>query len=404
MAATAHSDPYAIFLRKIGYSVGLEFTAERVEGLVSRYLQERDLTVGGWHQLVSGSKEEGNWARDKSAEKHIADFLYSLRLVQRTAGDVLILENLDAIAITSSILKNASEREAARGFLLLWGILVNDGEIFVNLLLAGFQEQQIKDTLTAMMGQKRTDLSAILAGKVSAKRINRVITIERQSQNKGSAGAGQSVTSLRRTEPLQVEHTFGRLVKEDNAIEFSDDYFRKVPPRRRDWASSLGLWDDEKPSLTQLGHEFVDGLRETGYIDAHDRFTFWPMNYELVRSGFRPDLFGEETKSLWACLVDFAGAYAGLRVKAATEGDSDTAVSLIGNMIEVFRSLHIRKAMLRRELPITVAYPAAIAMACAEGKPVLDLPVAIAEEQKGEERRLGFRQSRHTGGTLSVRR
>ena len=404
MAATAHSDPYAIFLRKIGYSVGLEFTAERVDGLVSRYLYERDLTVGGWHQLVTGSKEEGNWGRDKSAEKHIADFLYSLRLVQRTAGDVLILENLDAIAITSSILEKASERGAARDFLLLWGILVNDGEIFVNLLLAGFQEQQIKGTLTSMMRHKRAALSAILAGKVSAKRINRVITIERQSRNKGSAGTGQSLASLRRTEPLQVEHTFGRVVKDDNAIEFSDDYFRKVPPRRRDWASSLGLWDDERGSLTHLGHEFVDRLREAGYIDAHDRFTFWPMDYELVRSGFRPDLFGEGTKTLWACLVDFAGAYAGLRVKAPAERDSDAAVSLIGEMIKVFRSLHVRKAMLRRELPITVAYPAAVALACATEKSVLDLPVAVVKEQKGGERRLGFRQSRYTGGTLSVKR
>ena len=171
MAATAHSDPYAIFLRKIGLLGWTGVHCERVDGLVSRYLHERDLTVGGWHQLVTGSKEEGNWGRDKSAEKHIADFLYSLRLVQRTAGDVLILENLDAIAITSSILENASERGAARDFLLLWGILVNDGEIFVNLLLAGFQEQQIKGTLTSMMRHKRAALSAILAGKVSAKRI-----------------------------------------------------------------------------------------------------------------------------------------------------------------------------------------------------------------------------------------
>ena len=33
MAATAHSDPYAILLRKIGYSAGLEDTAKRVKDL-----------------------------------------------------------------------------------------------------------------------------------------------------------------------------------------------------------------------------------------------------------------------------------------------------------------------------------------------------------------------------------
>ena len=402
MAATAHSDPYAVFLRKIGYSVGLEFTAERVAGLVARYRQDRDLTVGGWNELVTGRREDGNWGRDKSAEKHIADFLHSLRLMQRMTGDVLVLENLDAMAIATSMLKNKTDQDAARNFLLLWSILVNDGEIFVNLLLAGFQEQRIKDTLRAMMLRKRGDLLKLMAGKVSAGRINRVITIERQEKNRGSAGANRSVSSLRRTEPLQVERGSGRTANESGRIEFSCDYFRKVPPRRREWASSLGLWDSEQNLLSRLGHEFIHRLREIGYIDTHDRFTFWPMDYELVRSGFRPDLFGESTRSLWTSLVHFGDAYAGLRV-APVEGDPDTALSLIGEMMAVFRSLHVRKAMLRRELPVVVAYPAAVALACATKAPVLDLPAVVAREQKGE-RRLALRQSRNTGGTLSVKR
>ena len=404
MAATAHSDPYAVFLRKIGYSVGLEFTAERVDGLIARYIQDRDLTVGGWNELVTGRREDGNWGRDKSAAKHIADFLYSLRLIQRTAGDVLVLENLDAMAIATGMLKAKADRDAARDFLLLWSILVNDGEIFVNLLLAGFQEQRIKDTLRAMMLQKRGDLQKLMVGKASARRINRVITIERQEKNRGSAGASRSVSSLRRTEPLQVDRGSGRTANESERIEFSDDYFRKVPPRRRDWASSLGLWDSEQGLLSRLGQEFIDRLRETGYIDEHDRFTFWPMDYELVRSGFRPDLFGDRTRNLWTCLIDFGDAYAGLRVKPSAEGDTDAALSLIGDMMAEFRSLHVRKTMLRRELPVAVAYPAAVALACATETPVLNLPAVVSREQKGEERRLVFRQSRNTGGTLSVKR
>ena len=404
MAATAHSDPYAVFLRKIGYSVGLEFTAERVEGLVARYLEDRDLTVGGWHELVTGRRKGGNWERDKSAEKHIADFFYSLRLVQRTTGDILILENLDAMAIATSMLNNKADRDAARDFLLLWSILINDGEIFVNMLLAGFQEQRIKDTLRAMMIQKRSDLLKFMAGKASARRINRVISIERQERNRGSAGISRSVSSLRRTEPLQVERGPGRTANEDEWNEPSDDYFRKVPPRRREWASSLGLWDSERGLLSQLGHGFIGSLRETGYIDTQDRFTFWPMDFELVRSGFRPDLFGDSTRSLWTCLVDFGAAYAGLRVKILAEGDTDAAVSLIGDMMTEFRNLHVRKVMLRRELPITVAYPTAVALACSTETSVLDLPAVVVREQKGEDRRLAFRQSRNTGGTLSVKK
>lgn len=403
MAATAHSDPLAIFLRKIGYSVGLEYTAERVKDLSQSYSENRDITAASWHKLVTGSKEEGNWGRDKSAEKHIGDFFYSLRMIQRISGDVLVLENLDALAITLELLDSEEEKRSARDFLFLWAVLTNDGEIFVNLLLAGFEEQQIKDKLTAMMLTKRANATKALKGKVNAQRISRVITIERQEKNMGSAGAGQSVTSLRRIHPLQSESASGLSKDDGDGIEFSNDYFRKVPPRRRDWAISLGLWDAQS-GLTSFGKSFLDGLRERGYIDTKDCFTYWPMDYELVRSGFRHDLFGESTRSLWDCLTDFAWAYNGLRTKPHSDSDPDVAVKMIGEMIEVFRSLHARKAMLRRELPITIAYPSAIALCCARGKAALDLPAAILVEQTGKRRRLAFRRSRNTGGALSIKR
>ena len=209
------------------------------------------------------------------------------------------------MAIATRMLEKKADQDAARDFLLLWSILVNDGEIFVNLLLAGFQEERIKDTLRAMVLKKRADLLKRMIGKASARRINRVITIERQENNRGSAGASRSVSSLRRTEPLQIERRAGRTANGSDSIGPSDDYLRKVPPRRRDWALSLGLWDREQGRLSRLGQEFIDRLRESGYIDAHDRFTFWPMDYELVRSGFRPDLLGETTRSLWTSLCRF---------------------------------------------------------------------------------------------------
>ncbi|MFM9896635.1 hypothetical protein ACOTET_03055 [Achromobacter xylosoxidans] len=389
-------------LRKIGYSVGLEFTAERIENLTLRYLRDRDITAMSWHELVTGEKNEGGWGREQSAEKHIGDFFHALRLIQRTAGDILILENLDALAITSRLLDDEEKKRAARDFLFLWAILTNDGEIFVNLLLAGFEEQSIKNTLTTMIEKKRSDAVEALKGKANAQRINRIITIERQEKNKGSRGDGVSVMSLKRTERLQHERAIKISLDENDRISFSEDYFRKVPPRRRDWAISLGLWDGET-GLTKRGHDFLDGLRQSGYIDTQGCFTYWPMDYELVRSGLRPDIFGE-VKGLWNCLVDFAAAYGGLRVNQQSESDSDIAVQLIAQMVEVFRSLHVRKAMLRRELPITIAYPAAIALSYACGHTMLNLPAAILVEQKGERRRVGLRQSRQVGGALSIKR
>lgn len=395
MVATVHSNPYAVFMRKIGYSVGLEHTLDRLADLESKYLMNRDITAQTWRNLVS-ERECWNLKTD-----NIKDVFYSLRLIHHIAGDVLVLENLDAVAIASSLLENENEQNDARAFLFLWAILVNDGEIFVNLLLAGFRDEQIKKTLTEMMMQKRSMLGAVFPGKESARRINRIITIERQERNKGSAGTGKSVSSLIRTEPLQTE--LARLKsEEDDDIVFSEDYFRKVPPRRKDWACSLGIWND-KTGLTQRGKEFIDGLTRAGYIDK-GLFIYWPMDYELVRAGFKNNLLGKETKSLWDCLVDFGAAYSGLTVKPSSNSDADSAVKLIENMMKVFRSLHIRKTMLRRELPITVVYPAVVACACATQEMVLDFPAAIAAEQKGEKRRLAFRKSRNTGGALNLKR
>lgn len=396
MVATVHSNPYAIFMRKIGYSVGLEYTLDRLVDLESKYLINRDITTQTWKELVN---ERECW---NLKTENIKDVFYSLRLIHYIAGDVLVLENLDAVAIASSLLENENERNDARAFLFLWAILVNDGEIFVNLLLAGFRQDQIKKTLTAMMLQKRSALSAVFPGKESTKRINRVITIERQDRNKGSASSGKSVSSLRRTKPLQAELSRQK-PKENDDIVFSEDYFRKVPPRRKDWACSLGMWDD-KIGLTQRGEEFIDGLTQAGYIDSKGFFIYWPMDYELVRTGFKHNLLGEDTKSLWDCLVDFGTAYTGLNVKPPSEDSADSAVGLIKGMMTVFRSLHVRKTMLRRELPITVAYPVAVACACATQEPVLDLPNAVAVEQKGEKRRLTFRKSRNTGGALNLKR
>lgn len=397
MAVTAHSDPYAIFMRKIGYSVGLERTLERVEDLETLYLERGDLTVPSWRELVSSRQYWG------LKTENIADVFYSLHLIQRTPGDLLVLENLDAMAIASGLLEDVQHRNVARSFLLLWAILVNDGEVFVNLLLADFEEEKIKETLRAMMRQKRAALGKILKGKESRERINRVITIEYQESNKGGAAVGRSVASLRRTLLLRPDRRTTPRASGADDIPFSEDYFRKVPPRRKDWARTLGLWED-KVGLTRCGMNFIEELKKAGYIDSKGLFTYWPMDYELVRAGFRPDLLGACAKKLWECLLDFGWAYSGVRVKCRCQGDADETVALVGDMMKVFRNLHVRKALLRRELPITVAYPVAVACACATHERVLDLPAAISAEQKGEKRRLALRRSRNAGGALSVKK
>ena len=396
MPVTAHSDPYAIFMRKIGYSVGLEHTLERATELQELYVRKKDLTAASWANLVSG-EEHWNLGSD-----NISDVFCALRLIQKTPGDIVILENLDAMAIADVMLDTKEAKLRARLFVLLWAILVNDGEIFVNLLLAGFSKPRIKTILSNMIEKKRLHLSNALPGRDSFKRICRVVNIDRQKNNKGSKGGLQSVRSLQRTEPLHTENRLATSKEpQSHTIEFSEEYFRKVPPRRKKWAGALNLWNDTQ-GLTKSGKKFIDTLEDAGYIDSTGFFMFFPMDYELKRAGFQPNLFGD-SRNLWSCLTDFAKAFANLDIKKPSEKDPDKTFELLKGMMDTFRNLHVRKSMLRRELPITVAYPAAVALAVGQGASVIDLPAALIVEQTGEQRRISIRKSRHTGHALSVR-
>ena len=176
------TDPYGIFFRRIGYSVGLEETAARVRELEALYLSKRDVTIGMWDHLVHSAECWGL----KSG--HIADVFRSLGLVWRTGSDLVILENLDAMAISSALSDDGEAAERGRSFLLLWAILANDGEVFVNLLMAGFDRESCRQRLTLLVQKKRRFLSETIPGARAAERFLRAVSIERQASNPGSAG------------------------------------------------------------------------------------------------------------------------------------------------------------------------------------------------------------------------
>ena len=183
--------------------------------------------------------------------------------------------------------------------------------------------------------------------------------------------------------------------------EISDDYLRKVPGRRMAWACSLDLWE-EGGGITRRGEAFIEGMARSGYIGADGIFVFWPMEYELVRSRFRPDLLGA-TKGLWEAVVDAGRAYAALDVAEPTGEDDDHGVAALAEMMQVYRGLNSRKALLRQEIPVTIAFPAMCALAIGRREPVLDVPQFLGRERMGKERRVAVRPSRYSGQSLSLR-
>lgn len=367
----------------------------RVRDLEALYLSKRDVTIGMWDHLVHSSECWGL----KSG--HIADVFRSLGLVWRTGSDLVVLENLDAMAISSELSDDGEAAERGRSFLLLWAILANDGEVFVNLLMAGFDRESCRQRLTLLVQKKRRFLSENIPGARAAEKFLRAVSIERQASNPGSAGRrGRSVNPGAGRTPIAA----GRSRVSQTGLysgEISDDYLRKVPGRRMAWASSLGLWDD-RGGMTCKGESFIKSLTRSGYIGADGIFVFWPMEYELVRSRLRPDLLAER-RGLWETVVDAGRAYAALDVADPTEESGDRGVSALAEMMRVYRGLNSRKALLRQEMPVTIAFPAICAVAIGRREAVLDLPHFLGRERMARERRIAVRPSRYSGQSLSIR-
>ena len=389
------TDPHGIFFRRIGYSVGLEDTATRVQELEALYLSKRDVTIGMWDHLVHSPECWGLKSR------HIADVFRSLGLVWRTGSDLVILENLDAMAISSTLSENRETAERGRDFLLLWAIVANDGEIFMNLLMAGFERERCRQRLTLLIQKKRHFLRERIGASMAPERFMRAVSIERQTRNPGSAGRRSRIASPGRVSTSLAAGRRGDSWTELDSDEISEDYLRKVPGRRMAWARSLGLWGDDG-GITRRGEAFIKGLTRRGYIGTDGIFVFWPMKYELVRNRFRPDLLGE-TRELWEAVLDVAWAYEALDVLEPTGEHGNHGMAVLAEMMQVYRGLNSRKALLRQEMPVTIAFPAICALAIGRCEPVLDVPHFLERERMGRERRVAVRPSRYSGQSLSLR-
>ena len=211
MAATTRTDPYAIFMRKVGYTVGLERTLERVTDLERAYVTNRDLTWADWRALVH---EAEHWNLQSD---HIGAVFRVMGFVQRTAGELFVLDNLDAMAIACELAATESERERIRRFIFLWALLLSDGELFVNMLLAEFDEARIGEFMRKVLTHKRRVLRERLPDPGSARRVARVVRIARQVGNPGSKGKQDLRSGGTRTEPLEAE--FRRKLARAGSVE-----------------------------------------------------------------------------------------------------------------------------------------------------------------------------------------
>ena len=397
---TIQSDSYSIFIRKIGYSVGLENSLRRVRDLVDLYSREKDITPAAWKQLVHSPEPQG-WGLDTD---HIADFFKELDLIQRTKSDITILPGLDAMALAQLELGRNASFDLALRLAFASSIILADGDIFLNFLAGEFERDRVEPLLRDMILTKRKAIKKVIKVPQIIARIFKRVAIDVQPTNVGGAAVGKSLSEKKRTEPLRFRTTPLNHVVEDDQVHISDDYFRKVSGRRRDWAKSIDLCD-EKGRQTELGHSLIAAFKELGIGTDAGAFSYWPFSFELERLALSPQTLGVPSLGMWDHLI---AVRKGLKLDKAgfadrNSFDPSSVEELIRGLYRNYRILNSRRVMLRKEMPLNVLYTALVAIYSARGKALLEMRTFLRALVDKPNSQFLYRSSRHYEGTLYIK-
>jgi len=389
MTIGGDSAQYQIFMRKIGYSVGLEHTFDRITDLCDLYIAEGQITLALWQDLV-----HKRWGLKKD---NIGDFFSALGLISRSRTKVDVLSGLDMCAIARTI---DDERVALKAAIILL-IIEHDGEIFLNALASDFRSDDFVIRLTRLISYKRRVLFDIYRAPEIQAQLAKIVGIERQASNIGGAGRAQSLSEQRRSAPLakRTESLRGPVIPQ---VEISDDYLRKVLPRRRDWAMSLGLYSPVDGDVS-TGGRLLGYLGQLGLVIEDGPVVLWPFSHEISRFRINPTQFEGRVIDYWDLARAALLACGGELSESGEDADREFLIDMCRSQLEKFRNLNRPKAMLRRELPLTIGYLTLGAGFHLAGRRIPPIPKLIAEEQQRPDSPLEIRSSRNSIGTILVR-
>ncbi len=346
MVGTAQAADFAIFMRKIGYSVGLENLVARVGDFGRAYADRESFRYADWVRLVH---ESWNLKSD-----NISDVFASLRIVRIVNRDPIPSPIGEALGILARRLDGEGYERAVR-FLVLLTVIAQDGDIFLNALANNFRREEFRDSLLQVIRSKREALFSVFGSYQEKEAVFRAVTIDRQRTNRGSSG-GKTLDSLAKGRPLTDRTTGLGLPQKLDLMrldEPSDDYLDKVLVTRRGWAEALGLYHG---ALTDRGIRLLSWLRECNFGCGAGPFLVWPTSFEVAKARFD---IGTFSKIPIQSTLDFMRVVAeGLCGRPATTSySSPSGVSLVSYIAAVyddFRSLSQNRSMIRNELPLEV--------------------------------------------------
>ncbi|WP_250624374.1 hypothetical protein [Pinirhizobacter soli] len=274
------------------------------------------------------------------------DVFRALEIVDARRGEVTALALGDALGIFAAFSEENELSQAAR-LLLTTEFIWADGDIFLNAIAAEFQADEFRDRLGRLLESKWTTLESLLLSDNLRKSIYGAVTIETQPTNKGSQSKFGEIDLNR----LLVKRLPLRSSLDRPTVAISDSYLRKALPRRKAWAISLGISNDDG-TITDDGKALLEGMVSLNQCGP-STFTVWPLVHELQSALFtsmRARGFPSVT------FFDLLSATTSALVKTGTSNTLgvDELAREIQHIHCDYQKLNTAKRIVRSELPLRV--------------------------------------------------
>lgn len=361
MVGIAQPENFSTFLRKVGYSVGLENTLKRFSEFCEAYASTPQYKISDWTYLV-----HEQWGLKTN---NIADVFSSLGIVEVNGQGVFAGPFGESGAICARLLDDEEERIVAYRHLLALSIVLADGDVFINCLAAGFDSDKAIASLVGMVLGKRQELFEVFKSQAEREAISGAITIERQRSNKGGASKGSRLAGgLSSGLAGGLSHLGLPKPKDVYYIDPpSRDYLRHVIPSRREWARSLGLLTTDG-EISPQGWRWLECTAKQGFLFASGEYSLRPTKFELEKNRLSAvsELY-ERSPTTWDYVSLVSCGLAAEESHLPIFVDDEKIAALTFKFFEAFRDFSQDRRMIRNELPLMVALSAYMAISRAKG-------------------------------------
>jgi len=396
MVGTAQVDNFGVFIKKIGYSVGVEALLRRAIDFGERYASVASFRDSDWNWLVH---EKWNL---KTA--NVGDVFAALGIAKVQNREVFPGPIGEALGITRKLLDVQSEYEQACKLLVALAIVDADGDIFLNALRSKFHKGETAKALMSMVRAKRYALFELFKSARDRESVATAVSIERQRTNKGGGSPG-GLSGIAKGAPLSERvQGLGLPQRTDiNAVDApSADYLHKITVSRRGWAESLGLFRGD--DLTDEGFRFLSTASQSGLSCKDGTCCVWPTKFEVEANQF--DHRGLDALSLlttWQFQEIVFRALGGVASKAEpTTKEIDELARGIVEIYHAYRELSQHRNMIRNEVSSQIVMSVFLACAYVAKKPTKNIE-AMLRSPLLSERGITVRESRTIELAITVR-